>query len=96
MLGLEAEGEELKVRLEEEEKEREVRKVVSRRTREKVMDLSGMMEKRILRPLMGDNSYVISLLLFFPCLSISFLSPSGIYVTLRCLLMVVWVGRRGF
>jgi len=41
---LEAEGEELKVRLEEEEKEREALRVVSRRTREKVMQVGGMVE----------------------------------------------------
>lgn len=41
---MEAEGEELKAKLEEEEKEREVLRVVSRRTRERVMDLKKMVE----------------------------------------------------
>ncbi len=45
MLGLEAEGEELKFKLEEEEKEREVLRVVSRRTREQVMDVGGMVDE---------------------------------------------------
>ena len=45
LAGLEAEGEELKAKIEEEEKEREVLRVVSRRTRETVMRLGDMMDE---------------------------------------------------
>lgn len=45
LAGMEAEGEELKVRLEEEEKEREVLRVVSRRTREQRMEVGKMVEE---------------------------------------------------
>ena len=42
---MEAEGEELKVKLEEEEKEREVLRVVSRRTRDQTMEVGKMVEE---------------------------------------------------
>ncbi|WVR07792.1 hypothetical protein IAU60_004835 [Kwoniella sp. DSM 27419] len=44
LAGLEADGEALKVKLEEEEKEREVLRIVSRKERERVMDVGKMVE----------------------------------------------------
>lgn len=44
MAGLEAEGEELKLKLEVEEKEREVLRVLSRKEREQVMKVGEMVE----------------------------------------------------
>ena len=59
LAGLEAEGEELKVRLEEEEKERAVLRVVERRTREQRMDVGSMMDDSSpsgLAPLVSQKS----------------------------------------
>ncbi|WVR00348.1 hypothetical protein IAU59_007491 [Kwoniella sp. CBS 9459] len=44
LAGLEADGEALKVKLEEEEKEREVLRIVSRKERDRVMDIGKMVE----------------------------------------------------
>ncbi|OCF40777.1 WD repeat-containing protein [Kwoniella heveanensis CBS 569] len=44
LAGLEADGEALKIKLEEEEKEREVLRIVSRKERERVMDVVKMVE----------------------------------------------------
>ncbi|WWD19513.1 hypothetical protein CI109_103974 [Kwoniella shandongensis] len=72
LAGLEADGETLRVKLEEEEKEREILRVVNRKERERVMEVGKMVED-------GDKDEIDDLERYFR--SISLLSNPRTYPT---------------
>ncbi|WRT70364.1 uncharacterized protein IL334_007362 [Kwoniella shivajii] len=83
LAGLEADGEELKVKLIEEEKEREVLRIINRKERDKIMDINKMVEEPTQGEIESLEEYLKSLSLLknprqFPSPSTSSSSSSTV------------------